>query len=87
MPQLDYFSYTTLTLSTFLVFFMLLFLIHSKFLPQIAESLKLRYKIIKKDNQKEFQQIYESIMINSIKIISLRPTQISIIEKLKHDKY
>ena len=42
MPQLDFFSYFSLTIYSIVGFFILLFVMHPYYLPKIGQALKLR---------------------------------------------
>jgi len=69
MPQLDFYSFSALTLYSSFTILTLIFILHTYFLPKLAEALKIRNKIkrniqtIQPFHEDEETQLYSMIII------------------------
>jgi hypothetical protein len=65
MPQLDFFSYLSLTIYSIVGFFILLFVMHTYYLPKIGQALKLREILRQPDT---LDKIIKSKIVNKVLI-------------------
>lgn len=82
MPQLDFHAFMTMTIYTSIILIILLYLIHTIFIPKISETLKLRNKL----NFEEKKVFTENFEIISINLLNLPLSGNTIIEKIKNEK-
>jgi len=65
MPQLDFFSYLSLTIYSIVGFFILLFVMHTYYLPKIGQAIKLREILRQTDT---LDKIIKSKQVNNVLI-------------------
>jgi hypothetical protein len=65
MPQLDFFSYLSLTIYSIVGFFILLFVMHTYYLPKIGQAVKLREILRQTDT---LDKIIKSKQVNNVLI-------------------
>jgi hypothetical protein len=89
MPQLDTFSFDALTSASLVIFLMILFIMHTYYLPQIGLGLKLRHKLVSKSTfiESSFRQVWFAWMtsykiVNGYKTINMRLRDVADVYKI-----
>lgn len=63
MPQLDVFSYFSATTALVVLFLSLIFILHTYYLPKLAETLKFRNKIATREKNQVGTEIGEKAQV------------------------